>query len=472
MTERLELILRRRGAAPLLIVLLWACAVFPNLTLRSFLWEEGTNAEIARDVLAHRDFLQPIIYGIPWHEKPSLLPWLIAGVAAVTGDVNEWSARLPAMASVLLTALLVQWLTRRYASLNASLFAALSFLFCPMLLQKLTIAEPDTIVTLLSFAAFVVWWNGEATGGATIVRWIGCGCALAALAMAKGPQPAGYFVIGVGAYLMLGHRWRDLSNLFVCTMLPTAAIIAWGAAVYRPGDAATWLSYARLSSPPGLLDYIVGNMRSLIMLVVELLPALIVLPFAPWPWRRDRTAADVPPIVAPLLLYSSLCTLALIVWPGANSRYAMPIAPSLAVLAGIGWDALEKSKYSILRRLTGALLCLLLIYQFILVAVIMPLFCDRFGASRNAGKAIERAIGAAPAPAFCTGLDTNQLFYTRVPLRCIDAVGMASITPPAWLIIPSDWLPAFARLRPDLDVRVVVETTSGPRLTATRLDVR
>jgi 4-amino-4-deoxy-L-arabinose transferase-like glycosyltransferase len=58
----------------------------------------------------------PIVYGIPWLEKPSLLPWLIAGAAAISGQVNEWSARLPAMISVLLTALMVQGLTRRYAS--------------------------------------------------------------------------------------------------------------------------------------------------------------------------------------------------------------------------------------------------------------------------------------------------------------------------------------------------------------------
>src|ERR1700751_3041356 len=87
----LESQLRRRGAVPIFIVLLWASAVLPNLSLRSFILEEGTNAEIARDILARGDFLQPYIYGIRWHEKPSLLSWLIAGFATVSGGVNEWS---------------------------------------------------------------------------------------------------------------------------------------------------------------------------------------------------------------------------------------------------------------------------------------------------------------------------------------------------------------------------------------------
>src|SRR6266852_1107874 len=117
-----------RGATALLICVVWACAALPGLSLRSFIWEEGTNAEIARAILAHGDFLQPSIYGVRWHEKPSLLAWLIAGVAAVTGQVDEWSARLPAMASVLMTALLVQSLARQVSSLRASIFAGLSFM--------------------------------------------------------------------------------------------------------------------------------------------------------------------------------------------------------------------------------------------------------------------------------------------------------------------------------------------------------
>jgi 4-amino-4-deoxy-L-arabinose transferase-like glycosyltransferase len=43
--------------------------------------------------------------------------------------MNEWSARLPTMLSVLITALMVQAVTRHYAGLNASLFAALAFIF-------------------------------------------------------------------------------------------------------------------------------------------------------------------------------------------------------------------------------------------------------------------------------------------------------------------------------------------------------
>jgi 4-amino-4-deoxy-L-arabinose transferase-like glycosyltransferase len=463
--ELLEGSLRRPRAVPIIVLLVWACAVLPNLTLHSFIWEEGTNAEIARDVLAHGHFLVPSVYGIPWLEKPSLLPWLIAGVAAVTGQVNEWSARLPAMISVLLTALMVQGLTRRYASLQASLFAALCFLFAPLMLQKLAIAEPDTLITLLSFAAFFVWWNGIAAGGVSILRWIVCGLLLAALVMAKGPQPAGFFALGTAAYLMVERRWRDLPGWLLCMIVPLAAAITWGVAVYQTGVEATWLSYARLTMPPTLYGYIASNSYSAVSLILQMLPATLILPFVVSARRQDRTG-----LATALLLYSSVCLAALMVWPGFNARYAMPIAPALAVLAGMGWDWLAKSNYSLFRWIAGAMLCALIAYRLVLVAVIMPVFSDRFGASRNDGMMLERAMDGDPAPAYCFGLSTNQLFYVRKPLRCLDEAGQKSLNPPAWLLIPSSTVAPFARLRPDLEVRSVVETGSGPQLAAVRID--
>lgn len=468
--DRLEQFLRRPGVLPVLIILLWACAVLPNLTVRSFIYEEGTNAEIARDVLANGHFLQPFVYGIRWHEKPSLLGWLIAGFALLAGGVNEWSARLPAMVSVLVTALLVQRVTRRYASLTASLFAALCFLFCPLLLQKLTIAEPDTLITALSFAAFVVWWEGEASGHVTIKRWFGCGLLLAALAMAKGPQPAAFFALGVFAYLLIQQRWRELPGFVLCMITPAAATLAWGAAIYQPGDEGIWLAYTRLLNRPTFFDYIARSTRNIGSLFLELLPASLMLPFVPWPWRRVRSTTDVPAVVAPMILYSGLCTAILMLWPGVNTRYAMPIAPSVAVLTGMAWDSLDKSRYAVVKRVTGTMLCLLVIYQIVLVVVIMPLFAERFGETRLAAKAIEEAIRAAPAPAYCLRLDTNVFFYLHVPLRCLDLHGMATLGPPAWLLMPHSAVMEFARLRPDLDVRIAVDGLLEFQLAAARID--
>jgi 4-amino-4-deoxy-L-arabinose transferase-like glycosyltransferase len=470
----------RTGAvsAPLVIGLFWACAVLPGLSVRSFIWEEATNVEIARDILARGDLLQPSIYGLVWNEKPSLLPWLIAVVAALSGQVNEWAARLPAMLSTLFTALLVQGLTRRYATWAASVFAGLSFLFCPLLLQKLTIAEPDTLITFLSFAAFVLWWNGAERNELTILRWIGCGLLLATVAMAKGPQPVGFFSLGVVAYVINTRRWRDFPGLLLCLLLPFAATLAWAAAVYQPGLGRVWLVYMRMGGGFSWFGYLLSNVKATLNLVFELLPSLILLPHVPSPWARVQRPAA--PVVEPLVLYSIICTAALLIWPGAKSRYAMPIAPAVAVLAGIAWNSLGEKRNIRVRNLASGLVAGLIAYQLVLVIAIMPLFADRFGASRLAGKTIETAIRADPAPVFCksrrmTQPDTNQLSqlsYIRIPIRCLTQDEMTTLVPPAWLVTSDEVLTRFRQLRPDLDVHDVVRTASIPPLIAARLNKR
>jgi hypothetical protein len=203
-------------------------------------------------------------------------------------------------------------------------------------------------------------------------------------------------------------------------------------------------------------------------LFLELLPASALLPFIPRPWRHQKP--DVPAVVAPMVLYSSVCTVILFLWPGVNTRYAIPIAPSVAVLAGMAWDELQNSRLFIARRAAATVLGLLVLYQITLVVAIMPLFADRFGWTRLAGKTIEQTIGAAPAPAYCLHLDTNMLFYVHVTLQCRDMQGLAALTPPAWLLIPAPYVAEFAALRPDLNVQIVAGPLTEWELTATRID--
>jgi hypothetical protein len=178
-------------------------------------------------------------------------------------------------------------------------------------------------------------------------------------------------------------------------------------------------------------------------------------------------------VALPLALYAGLCTIAVVFWPGSNSRYAMPCVPAIAVLAGFAWDAIAGTKHAWLRRMTVAIACGLTAIQIVLANVVVPLFADRFGGSRIAGQSIESAIRANPAPAFCTDLATNQLFYMRAgPIRCVDPADLGSIAAPAWLIMPREQAPLLAQLKPDFSTRVAVDTDTGSRLSAIRLDKR
>jgi 4-amino-4-deoxy-L-arabinose transferase-like glycosyltransferase len=457
-----------RVFVPVLICIVWAVMVLPHLSVRSFIWEEGTNAENARYMLAHGEFIRLTVYGTRWVERPSLLPLVIAGIAKLTG-VNEWSARLPAMISVLLTTMLIQGVARRYVSLTASLFAAGALFFSPMLLQKLTIAEPDTLVTFLSLCAFVLWWNGVAAGRVSALRWCGISVVLTVLCIAKGPQPLGFFSLGVGAYCLIHSQFRQLLCLAMVLVPPVVAIAGWASSIYEPGDQADWMRYMHLGGYGGtLVNYIGERLWFVGDIAVETLPATLLLPFVPSPWRRSLAIA-VPPIVEPLILYAGLCTLVLVFWPGAVARYDMPATPAFCLLAAIAWDRLEGRMRVQVHRLAWGITGTLAFYQLTLVLVVMPLYSERFGQGRSDAKAIEQAIRAAPAPVYCTDIDTNQLFYLAQPITCIDAAHWRALQPPAWLVANRERLAKFAAMRPDLTLHAMVETVSGPGLIAARV---
>jgi 4-amino-4-deoxy-L-arabinose transferase-like glycosyltransferase len=417
------------------------------------MWEEGNNAVLARDVLARGAWLEPAIFGLRYVEKPSLYAWLVAGLARLTGDVNEWSTRFPALLAIVATALLVLQVTRRHASVQAALFAAGAFMCSPLLLRKLTIGEPDTLVTFLSFAAFVVWWDGEARGHVTAARWLACGGLLAAVSMAKGPQPVGFFALGVGGDLVLRHRWTALPGLIIGLGVPVAATIVWATAVYRPGDLAVWLEYMRLDGGGTLSHYLRERGRFARSLPLELLPSTLVLASAVV--LRDRPSnwkATQGPFLRALGLYAGLCTLALLAWPGTKTRYAMPIAPAVAVMAGLTIEPLWRR-----RHWTGdaavALAVILLVFQVVFVTVVLPLQPERFNEHRQFAAAVDSAVRAAPAPLFTIGFaaHSNKLFYVTSPIQALllpDGAGI--LAAPAWLLASPSDLERARTLRPDL----------------------
>jgi 4-amino-4-deoxy-L-arabinose transferase-like glycosyltransferase len=463
----------RRGREGLLVLLLvaavWAVASLPNLSLRAFIYEEGRNAALARDITARGDWLEPAIYGTRWAEKPALLPWATAAIAPWTGGVNEWSVRWPVMLSVLLTALLIQRLTRRYASLGASLFAAGGYLFCPLLLQKLTIAEPDTLVTALSFAAFYVWWGGEEKGRVGAGRWIAAALITTLLSLAKGPQPAGFFVLGIGVYILWRRRWRELPGIILAGLLPALANIGWGALVYRPGDEYNWLRYMRMNGQESSGSYLYERARFVIQLALEWLPMTLLLPFlANRRWRARIPLLSLP-VVFPLLCY--LCTgmALLLVWPGTGSRYAMPLTPAVCVLAAFTVQELWRRR-DWLAHIAIGMLGLLALYQLLLPSIGVPLFADQFGLSRGTAGYITRAIRADPAPVYCAPpCDPTRLFYVEVPIAALSLHDLARLKPPAWLLTTRDVLPLYTSRRPDLDAKVVVERPEDPRAIAVKL---
>ncbi len=113
------------------IVLFWSVLFLPNLATRSLYFEEGRIGLAARDILEHGTWIRPQVLGLSYDKAP-LYAWLIAAVARVTGNVNEWSVWLPALLAVLLGGLIVHGFTRRQAGRLAARVATAAFFLAPL----------------------------------------------------------------------------------------------------------------------------------------------------------------------------------------------------------------------------------------------------------------------------------------------------------------------------------------------------
>jgi 4-amino-4-deoxy-L-arabinose transferase-like glycosyltransferase len=74
--------------------------------------DEPRYAQVAREMFLRHDLVTPTLGGHTWFEKPALLYWMMIGSFKLFG-VTEWSARLPAAVSGLLTIVAVYSIGRR-----------------------------------------------------------------------------------------------------------------------------------------------------------------------------------------------------------------------------------------------------------------------------------------------------------------------------------------------------------------------
>ncbi len=155
----------RSPAIEAFALLALASAVFFFHLGRYGLWEpdEARYAEIAREMLAARNFIVPHLNYVAYVEKPPLLYWLGAMWMALFG-VNEFAARLTpalaALAGVMMTWLFVRRTMGRERALLAGAILTTSTLYAVMAQVLTTDMLLAAAVTMALFALYLHWSEG------------------------------------------------------------------------------------------------------------------------------------------------------------------------------------------------------------------------------------------------------------------------------------------------------------------------
>jgi 4-amino-4-deoxy-L-arabinose transferase-like glycosyltransferase len=417
------------------ILLLWFLLIVPAIGIRGAHYEEGTTIGLARGAFEDGHWLTPFLYGVRFAERPVLVSWLLGAMGTLTGYLPLWMARLPIVLALLAGAELVYWLVRQYASIRAAMFGAVCFLISPMMLQKTVTAEVDGVVSVLLFAGYVTWWVGHSRGGPKVMRWLLIAIILCAAALVKGPQPLGYFFIGIGSYLTLKRSWRELMMLAVCGVLSGTVAIAWYWYVHQRGDLEMWLAHSRIAAPVSAEAYLAGASHFAATVLLEWLPGLLLAA----PLALDLIRREFPgnrALALALVLYAGACSLILVFWPSANGRYAMPSVLALAAAAGLAFDYLLARRRKTVEVAQAVAACLIT-YALVLNWLIMPLAPAIFHSSRRYGDSIALAMAQKPGTLYVTpeARCPNELVYVQSPVRIATLDTIQRVEPPFFAIV-------------------------------------
>lgn len=458
-------------SAWILIAALWLLMALPALGLRGAHYEEGTVIALARGALEDGNWLAPYRYGVRFVERPVLLSWMTAAVGSVTGGVRIEAARIIHLLFLLGGGLIVFHLVRTQASKAAGLFGVLCWFGCSMVAQKFITAEPDVMMSVLLFAAFTIWWKGEAAGHISPQRWLVTGLVLTAAALTKGPQPLAYFIFGVGAYLLLKQRWSQLPGFIAANALAIGICAGWYWLIRRPEDAHEWMRHSHLTDQLTLWQWSKIHLDFLGSIIVEWLPGSLLLAPVMVSLVRKPANRDSDLLLA-LTLYALLCTLALLVWPGiVSSRYAMPANLALAVLAGRVFDTWRVSRPKLI-AFSLTFVTAVATYVLVLGWLVMPVLPGLFDKQRATARTINAIREAVPGTLFASDITANYntLVYVSGNIRVVLVKDLRKLTAPALALLTPDEVADFTRTSPGFSV--ITHAVLHPNKTHQLVEIR
>jgi 4-amino-4-deoxy-L-arabinose transferase-like glycosyltransferase len=190
----------------------------------------------AREMLASGDWVWPTFNGQPRLGKTPLSYWLVAGLAKITGGVDELTARLPSVIFAVLSVVAIlyfvnQWLSFRVAVLSASVWAtSLGYI------RYSRNARPEMALTFFILLCFLSFYSAITAKDRSkqvvymLVFWV----SFALGNLAKGPAPLPLVLIPLFFYIAIFRQWRKLFNwasaagliIFLAIVLPWPLAIA------------------------------------------------------------------------------------------------------------------------------------------------------------------------------------------------------------------------------------------------------
>ncbi len=294
----------------------------------------------AREMLENGDWIRPTFNGQLRVVKTPLSYWLVAGLAKVTGGVDEFTSRLPSAVFAFLSVVAIlyfvnQWLSFRIAVISGSVWAT-SLCY----IRYSHNARPDMVLTFFILLCFLSFYSAVTAKGrgkqvvCMLIFWI----SFALGNLAKGPAPLPLVLIPLFFYVAIYRQWRKLFNLvsvvglivFLAVVLPwllaTAHKLNWNLIIWRHEFVDRFFgAYAKGDYP--LYFYFLIMFKYITPWVV-FLPLALAAPFYKV-WNKKQ------PVMQFLWLWFVADFIFLTINGGKRQHYILPSMPAMAILIGI-----------------------------------------------------------------------------------------------------------------------------------------
>ncbi|MFA7230167.1 MAG: phospholipid carrier-dependent glycosyltransferase [Victivallaceae bacterium] len=304
--------------------------------------DETRYGQIARELIVHNDWVVPKINNLRYFEKPIMGHWLNA-LSMLTFGENEFAVRFSSALSVLLAALLLWWLTRKYGEKLAAVSTGI-FLSSGLVFAVGTYAVLDGPFTLFVTGTLVCFFLGSDIQrfswkkfGLLALAGSFCGAAF----MTKGFLAFAVPALTIVPYMIWEKRWKEI---FILPWIPLVFVIIvslpWAIMVHlRDNDFWNyffWVEHVQRflkkeeSQHPERFWFFIPVIIGGALPWMLLLPALLKGYQGKWReyFQQPLLRFALCWLVFPFLLFSASS--------GKLATYILPCFPALAILIAYG----------------------------------------------------------------------------------------------------------------------------------------
>ncbi|MBN1392455.1 MAG: glycosyltransferase family 39 protein [Sedimentisphaerales bacterium] len=294
----------------------------------------------AREMIESGDWVWPTCNGESRLQKTPLSYWLVAGLAKITGKVDEFAARLPSAVFAVLSVAAILYFVNKWLSFRIAVISGCVWATSVGFISYAHSARPEMALTffvLLCFLSFYSAITEKAKSKQAIYMFI-FWASFALGNLAKGPAPLPLVLLPLFFYVSIFRQWKKLFNwtsvagliIFLVIVLPWPLVIAhrlnWDLSLWKREFVDRFLGdYAPGDKP---FYYYLLQMFRFILPWAAFLPMAAAAPFFKV-WTNKR------PVMLFLWILFVVDLAFLTLSAGKRQHYILPIMPVMAVLIGI-----------------------------------------------------------------------------------------------------------------------------------------